>query len=191
MAVDELLAHARRLQDPKSGRWFHGWDASDFRNRLQPHLSAAHWARGNAWTALATTEVLRFMPESHPYHAELRMRLQRQLQGLVTRQAPSGLWHTVVTRSDFYEETSGSAGIAAAILRATSRGWVDPALRPFGMATLDAVNQRVAPDGTLEGVSTGTGVAPTIETYNLVPYDRIKPYGQGLYLILAGAALGW
>ena len=45
----------------------------------------------------------------------------------------------------------------------------------------------MAADGTLTRVSTGTGVAPTLEIYNQVPFDQIKPYGQGLYLLMAAS----
>lgn len=184
-AVDEYLAHARRLQDPRSGRWFHGWDAADFRVGVFPHLSGAHWARGNGWVALAATELLRWLPADHPQRREVIAVLARQIRGLLAMQDPSGLWHTVVTRPDFYLETSGSAAIAAAVLRAAAAGWVDPDFRRFGLATREAVRARVAADGTLTQVSAGTGVAPSIEIYNQIPTDRIKPYGQGLYLILA------
>jgi unsaturated rhamnogalacturonyl hydrolase len=189
LAVDEYLAHARRLQDPATGRWYHGWDLSGLRAGIQPHLSAAQWARGNGWTALAATELLTWLPEDHPYRAEVRQRLERQLVGLVTLQDRGGLWHTVVTRPDFYLESSGSAAISAAILRATAAGWIDPRLRPFGEAGQAAVEALVASDGTLTRVSTGTGVAPSLEVYNQVPFDQIKPYGQGLYLIMAEAGL--
>ncbi|MCE7938420.1 hypothetical protein DCC79_07085 [bacterium] len=184
-AVDEYLAHARRLQDPRSGRWYHGWDASDFRAGVFPFLSGAQWARGNGWAALAATELLRWLPAGHPQRGEVVTALSRQLRGLLAMQDASGLWHTVVTRPDFYLEASGSAAIAAAVLRAAAAGWVDPSYRAFGLAAREAVRARVAADGTLTQVSAGTGVAPSIDVYNRIPTDRIKPYGQGLYLILA------
>jgi unsaturated rhamnogalacturonyl hydrolase len=185
MAVDEYLAHARRLQDPVSGRWFHGWDASEQRAAGAAHLSAAQWARGNGWAALAATEILAVLPPGDGRQAQVGARLERQLLGLTAVQDASGLWHTVVTRPDFYLESSGSAAIAAAVLRATDAGWVDGRLRPTGILAARAVDALVADDGTLTRVSTGTGVAPTVETYNQVPFDQIKPYGQGLYLLMA------
>lgn len=187
MAVDEYLAHARRLQDPQSGRWFHGWDASEQRAGGATHLSGAQWARGNGWAALAATEILAALAPADPRREQVRTRLERQLRGLSVLQDASGLWRTVVTRPDFYLESSGSAAIAAAILRAVDAGWVGANLRPVGLQAARAVDALVAADGTLTRVSTGTGVAPTLETYNQVPFDRIKPYGQGLYLIMAAA----
>lgn len=187
MAVDEYLAHARRLQDPISGRWYHGWDASEQRGGGAAHLSGAQWARGNGWAALAATEILAALPAGDPRQAQIRARLEQQFLGLTAVQDPSGLWHTVVTRPDFYLESSGSAAIAAAVLRATDAGWVDRRLRPTGLLAARAVDALVAADGTLTRVSTGTGVAPTLEIYNQVPFDQIKPYGQGLYLLMAAS----
>jgi unsaturated rhamnogalacturonyl hydrolase len=187
MAVDEYLAHARRLQDPQSGRWYHGWDASEQRAGGALHLSGAQWARGNGWAALAATEILAALAPADPRREQVRSRLERQLEGLSVVQDVSGLWHTVVTRPDFYLESSGSAAIAAAILRAVDAGWVAASLRPVGLQAARAVDALVAADGTLTRVSTGTGVAPTLETYNLIPFDQIKLYGQGLYLIMAAA----
>ena len=82
---------------------------------------------------------------------------------------------------------SSSTSIAAAVLRATDAGWVDRRLRPTGLLAARAVDALVAADGTLTRVSTGTGVAPTLEIYNQVPFDQIKPYGQGLYLLMAAS----
>jgi unsaturated rhamnogalacturonyl hydrolase len=187
LAADEFLAHARRLQDPRTGCWYHGWDASAAREGGFAHMSGAFWARGNGWTALAATELLQFMPLGHPQRKEVITVLDRQLRGLVTWRDPSNLWHTVVTRPDFYLEASGSAAIAAAMLRAARAGWADPGFWSVGLATREAVRERVAADGTLTQVSSGTGVAPSIDVYSRVPTDQIKPYGQGLYLILATA----
>ena len=178
-AVSEVQAHSRRLQDPRTGRWFHGWDASDQRIGVPPHLSGAHWARGNAWAALATVEVLDQLPAHNGYAQQLKDSLNFQLLGLATLQQRDGLWHTVVTRPDFYLEASGSAGIATAMTRGVDMGWVDPTLGAFARPAYSAVKARVAADGTLTQVSAGTGVAPTIEVYNTVPTDKIQPIRTG------------
>lgn len=189
-AVDEVLAHGRRLQDPASGRWYHGWDASDFRAGAFPHMSGAFWARGNGWAALATAELLRFLPQDHPDRPALVRALDRQLRGLAELQAPSGLWHTVVDRPDFYLEASGSAAIAAAMLRGARAGWLDIAFLGPATRGAAAVRGHVAADGTLTQVSDGTGVAPTIPYYNTIPTLSIQPYGQGLFLLMAAAERG-
>lgn len=186
LAAQEVLIHARRLQDPATGLWYHGWDGAAA-DPAQPHMSAAFWARGNAWAAVSATELLAHLPPSHPHYEDVRKVLDRQLRGLVGVQARAGLWHTVVNRPDFYLETSGSAGIGAAILRAARAGWIAPDLAEAGTKARSAARLRVAPDGTVTGVSAGTGVAPNIEMYNGINTAEIQPYGQGLYLMLVTA----
>lgn len=186
MAADQVLIHARHLQDERTGLWYHGWDAAAA-DPANDHMSAAFWARGNAWVAVSITELLALLPADHPKREALRLALDRQLRALVGQQGRSGLWHTVVNRSDYYTESSGSAGIAAALLRATRAGWTRPDLAEAGRLARAALRGRVAADGTLTGVSAGTGVAPVIEMYNGISTADIQPYGQGLYLIMATA----
>lgn len=182
-AAREILLHARRLQDPVTGLWYHGWDAA-----TGSHLSGAFWARGNGWAALATTEVLRALPADHPDRAAIESVLRAQLMGLTRVQGRSGLWHTVVDRPDFPAETSGSAAIAAALYRAVVDGVLPSGYRLFADAGRAAVAGRIAADGTVTGVSAGTGVAPSIDIYATIDASRIQPYGQGLTLILLASA---
>jgi unsaturated rhamnogalacturonyl hydrolase len=183
-AADQWLAHALRLQNRDTGLWYHGW-----RSEPGDNMSGAYWARGNGWVALATTELLAQLPESDPRREEIRLRFEQQMEALAALQDPSsGLWHTVVTRPEFYLETSGSAAIAAAMYRAVGAGWIGPEYDLVADRALQGANRRVDRDGSVTGVSAGTGVAPTIEDYNSIGTDRPQPYGQGLFLILSAAA---
>ncbi|MEO8084920.1 MAG: glycoside hydrolase family 88 protein, partial [Ardenticatenales bacterium] len=185
-AARQVIAHAAVLQDPSSGLWFHGWSAAPA-DAAAPHMSGGYWARGNAWAALATTEVIDSLPADDPLRTALRDVLVRQLTALARLQAPSGLWHTEVTRPDYYTETSGSAGIAAALYRAIAAGWLPPALRATADRAYGGVVARIAADGAVTGVSAGTGVPSAeqgIALYNRIDASRIQPYGQGLALLL-------
>jgi unsaturated rhamnogalacturonyl hydrolase len=181
-AADEVTAHAVLLQ-ASDGLWFHGWSAI-----RGDHLSGGRWARGNGWAALATAEVLASLPNGHPDRRLLQSVLSEQLTALAAVQDSSGLWHTLVDRPDYYLETSGSAAIAAAMLSARLPAGVDAErIRRAGRRALAAAYARVGEDGTVTGVSRGTGVAPSLEVYGQVPTDSIQPYGQGLWLIMAAA----
>lgn len=187
-AARQVIAHAAVLQDA-GGLWYHGWSA-DPRAADAPHMSAGFWARGNAWAALATTEVIDSLPPDDPLRESLRAILARQLKALARAQAPNGLWHTEVTRPDFYFETSGGAGIVAALYRALAAGWLPPSLRSAADRGYRAVVERVAADGTVTGVSAGTGVPSReqgIALYNQIDATRIQPYGQGLVLLMLEA----
>jgi rhamnogalacturonyl hydrolase YesR len=100
-----------------------------------------------------------------------------------------------VTRPDFYLESSGGAGIAAAMRRTATGGWLDgadpAAAEPFRQAYTTgraAVVAQIAPDGTVRNVSAGTGaVNDDINRYNGIDRSKIQPYGQGLVLMLLSA----
>lgn len=212
-AVDEYLAHATRLQDAKTGLWYHAWDST---NRDQPNFVGAFWARGNGWTALSATEILNWLnydlknntiPGVGNALAQKRQAqvkailsaMNRQLAGLAGVQDPTGLWHTVVTRTDFYLETSGSAGIGAAMQRASGLDWyraTSPAAPTVAGLAAQAVRARaavigqIAPDGTVLNVSAGTGGnVDDINVYNGINHADIQPHGQGLALLLLSSGV--
>ncbi len=179
-AVRQYLLHAQHLQDPGTGLFFHGWSEDD-----DSHMSAAFWQRGNGWAAAAGAELLDQLPADHPARAQIRHTLIRQFEGLLPLQDPSGLWHTVVDRPDFYLETSGAAAIGYAMFRGLDQGWLDPnRFYPAAWRARAGVEGKVDADGTVLDVSAGTGVMPTVEDYNRVPHDTIRPWGQGLTLLL-------
>ncbi len=185
-AALQVLGHARILADPVTGVWRHGWSQA-----TGDHMSGGRWARGNAWAALAATEVLDSLPADSPLRPEVRLVLEDQLAGLAKVQASSGLWHTEVTRFDFYTETSGSAGIVAALYRAIAADWLSVSFRTAARKAADrgfeGVTNRIAADGTVMRVSMGTGVpsaAQGIALYNAIDASRIQPYGQGLVLLM-------
>jgi unsaturated rhamnogalacturonyl hydrolase len=91
-------------------------------------------------------------------------------------------------RTDFYLETSGSAGIAAGIFKAVRMGLLGEAALGPARAALEAVLGTIKADGEVGGVSGGTPVMPTVEDYNEISCIPTL-YGQGLVLILLAEAM--
>jgi len=179
-AVNQFQVHVRRLQDPTTGLFYHGWDESE-----DSHLSGAFWQRGNGWAASAGAELLDLLPEDHPARTAIRDSLVQQMRGLRSLQPASGVWPTVVDHPNFYQETSGAAAIGYAMYRGLIQGWLDPTeFSSMAQKTRSGVLARVAEDGTVQDVSSGTGVASTIEDYNHISHDQVQPWGQGLALLL-------
>ncbi|HEX7056837.1 MAG TPA: glycoside hydrolase family 88 protein [Bacilli bacterium] len=164
--------HEQFLQDPVTNLYYHGWD-----NRAQNHMSGVFWARGNAWAALTMAKALAIVPVQNPSYMVIDGSLRDQLSALVRLQADDGLWHTVLTDNTSYTETSGSAGIAAALL---SRGNL---YNKYVQKALSGILSRIAPDGTVTGVSAGTAVMNDAQGYKDVPHKRIQGWGQGLALV--------
>ncbi|MFQ6058406.1 MAG: glycoside hydrolase family 105 protein, partial [Anaerolineae bacterium] len=179
-AADQILIHAHHLQDPATGLFHHGWDQSQDSN-----MSAAFWGRGNGWGAMACAEVLDLLPPDHPQRAAIADILARQIQGMVALQDESGRWHTVVDHPEFYLETSATEAMAYAMKMALRQGVIGSEYNWPATRALLAVQAQIASDGTVQGVSAGTGVQPTIEDYNRIPHQDIQLWGQGFYLMLA------
>lgn len=177
-AAQQLLLHLQYLQDPETGVLFHGYFC-DTKN----HKSGARWMRGNAWITIGTPLILGEIREMISIPAEITQRYQRLTAGLQKFQASNGLWHTVMDRPTFYQETSGSSGIACGVLKAIHQGMIDSSYLPMVEKALAGILQMIKPDGEVTGVSGGTPIMNAIEDYDkLSCYPTL--YGQGLTLML-------
>ncbi|MGB4965969.1 MAG: glycoside hydrolase family 88 protein [Microgenomates group bacterium] len=179
-AVNEYLIHAQYLLDPQTGLWYHGYDFATKTNR-----TAGFWGRGNGWVVLSGLELLDVLPINHSKRATIERILQRQLTTLTKLQNANGMWHTVVNRPDFYVETSGTSAITAGLLYASKMSWQNPDFAASAQRGYRAATSKVSSDGTVTGVSSGTGLPLTsIDQYNGIPAADIKPYGQGMFLMM-------
>ncbi len=164
--------HENVLQDSRTNLYYHGWD-----NIAGNHMSGVHWARGNSWAALTMTRALDIVPVDLPNFMVIEGSLRDQLSALARLQdESSGLWHTILDDPTSPMETSGSAGIAAALL---SKGRL---YNKITQRSIDGILARIAEDGTVTGVSAGTAVMQNADGYKGVPDKRIQGWGQGLTL---------
>jgi len=187
-AISQVIRHAEHLQDPVNGLYYHAWDACPEPGRRESGSSLAgrvHWGRGNGWALLADVEVLSAMTTTHPLRSGVLDIMRRQMAGLVPLQDASGLWHTVLTRPDFYLETSASALIGYALKRGVEEGWLEGDLyAATGEAAMLGVWRQVLADGTVADVSAPTWPMLTEAEYNDRPHDSLQLYGQGVALLL-------
>ncbi|WP_372633776.1 glycoside hydrolase family 105 protein [Cohnella sp.] len=182
-AVSQLALHLRLLQDETTGVLFHGWNSM-----ARNHMSAARWTRANAWIAVGTPMILEELEGIAAIPPAVTERYASLMKALPQYQQESGLWTTVMDRSDFYEEVSGSAGIACGIFKAVRLGLLEEDTLAAACKALSAVLAQIDEKGAVLGVSGGTPVMPSIEAYNEIPcYPTL--YGQGLVLGLLAEAL--
>jgi len=191
-AISQAIKHAAHLQNPTSGLYYHAWDESG-----SDPAGQVYWGRGNGWALLADVAVLSAITPTHPLRATVLDIMQKQAAGLRPLQDASGLWHTVLTRSDSYLETSASALIGYAFKRGIQEEWLDedayaaaPPLSPptlggkEGEAASLGVWRQVQADGTVTNVSGPTWPMLTWEEYNARPHGSLQLYGQGVALLL-------
>ena len=181
--VRQLALHFRLLQDNETGVLFHGWNCS-----VGDHMSAARWTRGNAWVAVGVPMIAEQLQPLGIWPETLTDCYRTLLRGLLAYQQPDGMWRTVMDQPGFYNETSGSAGIACGMLKASRLGLADDSYAKAALQTLQSVVEQIASNGEVQGVSSGTPVKDHIADYNRIPLEPTL-YGQGLTLMLLVEAL--
>jgi unsaturated rhamnogalacturonyl hydrolase len=106
-----------------------------------------------------------------------------QARALAPLQAPDGLWRTILDDPSSYTETSASAAIAYAWLKALRLGVLGGEFRAAALKAARGVVAKIDADGTVLGVSHGTSVGMDAGHYRSI---RVAPtaYGQGLTFLL-------
>ena len=174
----QLLSHLQLLQDEKTGILYHGYHCVG-----KHHMSGALWTRGNSWVVIGAPIIVETIRDMVAVPNEIIARYKQLVNGIVKYQAENGLWHTVMDRPDFYQETSGSAGNAGGIMKAVRLQMLEPGNRTNALKAMEGVISKINPEGAVEGVSGGTPIMPTIDAYGkLTRYPTL--YGQGLTLLM-------
>ena len=98
------------------------------------------------------------------------------------------LFVTVLTDPTSYEEVSGSAAIAAGILKGIKLGILDSSFEACAEKAIEGICANVAEDGTVLNVSGGTGMGYDADHYKNIVIHPMA-YGQSLTLIALCEAL--
>jgi unsaturated rhamnogalacturonyl hydrolase len=118
--------------DPKTGLYFHGWDAAKVQSWANPQTgcSSNFWGRADGWYAMALVDVLDFLPANHPARAEILSDFQKLCASIVKFQDPkTGLWWQVLDQGDRkgnYLEATASAMFVDALAKGVNRGYLPP-----------------------------------------------------------------
>jgi rhamnogalacturonyl hydrolase YesR len=124
------------------------------------------WGRGNGFAAFGLIEALTYLPAPWADRARVLQSFQAQMKGLAARQAADGMWRQVVDEPGSYREFTVTAMIFTAMARGVRLGWIDAAsYRPAIDRAWRALQARIAEDGSLMDVCTGTGAGATKEYY--------------------------
>lgn len=103
------------------------------------------------------------------------------------------MWHQVIDHPGSYRELSCTCMITYALLRGMQGGWLDRAtFEPAALRGWQAIRTRVAADGSLVDVCTGTGKQGSLRAY----LDRTAilgkdPRGGAMALLVATEMAAW
>jgi rhamnogalacturonyl hydrolase YesR len=180
-AARNIINQAAREQDT-DGLWFHGYfEATKMRAPFK-------WARGNGWVTVALVETLSAMPENDALRPQLIAILRKQVDGLKSLQAPSGMWRQVLDKPELWEETSSTAMFAYGIARAVHRGWLPASDLTMARHAFAGVARNVTADGVIKNTCAGTNIGTTLDFYINRPHPDDDPHGWGPVL-LAGTEI--
>ena len=184
-AVHQALLHIKYLYEKKDGLFYHGWSFN--RN---DNFGGVYWCRGNSWFTLGITDFIADSGEALDpgVRTFLSDTFRAQAGKLKMLQSPSGLWPTVLTDSTSYDEVSGSAAIAAGLIKGIKTGLLDDSYRECAEKAIRAVADNVGGDGIVQNVSAGTAMGYSADHYKNIIIHPMA-YGQSLALIALCEAL--
>jgi len=181
---EQCLRHLRFMNDLNVRK--------DGLHRHSP-LDQTAWGRGNGFPALGLSLALTEIPVTFSGREEILAAHRDHLEALLAHQDPTGCWHQVVDHPESYRELSSTCMITFAMARGVRLGWLDrekfePAIRRGWYA----IRSRVAADGGLVDVCTGTGKQRSLRDY----YDRPAilgrdPRGGAMSLLVATEIAAW
>lgn len=174
----QIIRFNEYLTDDETQLYKHGWY-----NQIQK-LSAVSWSRANGWIIWATSEALLRLPSSHKDYRKIKELFVKHLKVILSYQSEEGLWHQVLTRSDSYLETSGSAMFAIGLSRAIRKNWLSFSYSSQLLNAWNAIVERINRDGTVNGICCGTDMNEDVNYYMRQKTIKSDPRGMGAVLTL-------
>lgn len=183
--IHQVLMHIKYLYDTKTGLFYHGWTFNEYNN-----FGGVFWCRGNSWFTLGILDYLEMFEGNLNDGVKTIIvdTYKAQVKKLKELQSESGLWHTILDGEDSYEEVSGSAAIAAGILKGIRYGYLDESYEECALKAIKAILQNIDGEGTVLNVSIGTGMGMDANHYKNVPIAPMA-YGQSLTMLALVEAL--
>lgn len=184
-ARKQVLIHIKYLYEKTNGLFYHGWSFN--RN---DNFGNIFWCRGNSWFTFGIIDFLATSKDSLDAGVKTYIldTFKAQAKTLKDLQAPSGLWHTVLTDSTSYEEVSGSAAIATGLLKGARLGLLDDSYKACALRAIHAICDNIDSEGTVLNVSAGTGMGMDVDHYKNIILAPMA-YGQSLTLVALCEAL--
>ncbi len=174
----QLLQHIKYLFDKNTGLFYHGYTFKEKNN-----FGGVFWCRGNSWFTSAMVDYLECRGNTNSYMSRYILELlNNQVDSLMKYQNKSGLWSTIITNQNTYDEVSGSCSIVGAILKAIRLNYIDSKYLKNCEKAIKAILENIDDDGVVLNVSAGTSIGYDEEHYKSI-ITAPMAYGQALAII--------
>jgi len=193
--VQQITLLATHVRDAATGLLYHAWDQSLMASWADPTTgrSPEVWGRALGWYAMSLVDILPDLPADHPGRAQLLDLLRGIAGALRATQGSNGLWYQVVdkgTRSDNWQETSGSGMFVYALKLGVDRGYIDASYMAEATRGWQGLQTQVTMDSAgrpvINGAVAGMGVQDNYANY--VNKTRLANSSHGLCAILMAAS---
>lgn len=144
-----------------------------------------NWARAFSWYMLGLTRSLEWLQESTENKCcinELKEECRRIAALAISHQDQSGLWNCFVDDASTDSDTSGSAGIAAALAQGWKLGILSQEAKVSALKAFEALKKYLTPDGLLSGVAQSNKNG---EAFQRSSYRVLSQMAMGLMAQLA------
>ena len=141
-----------------------------------------NWARGAAWFLLGFARTISELKDEIP--SDVIDKFREGIDIVLPLQRSDGLWNCFMHRGDVLPDTSGSAGISAAILTGIHSGVLSENLKPVVQKCWSGLQSYIAPDGLLRGVGQDNRGGENLQASD---YRVIAQMGMGMMAQLYAA----
>ncbi len=138
-ALEQIRLRVKLLKDP---------DGNIYLRNVNGNWKMKNWARGITWYYLGLIRTIAEAPEGMDT-ADLRAEAETVMDFVISHQLPDGLWRNFFDDPDQKIDTSGSAGIAAALALGAKHGILPEKAETAARKTLAGLEQHLTPDGLL------------------------------------------
>ena len=145
------------------------------RGTEQGTLYFENWARGVAWYLLGLVKTLVHLPESEGKEA-VKLSLKKSVEKVLAYQQPNGLWYCFFHKSETGFETSGTAGIAAALSYGFQHKLLEKTAEIAALKAQKGLIPYLTPDGFLTGTAQVNKGGDTLQQNG---FRVISPYTLG------------
>jgi rhamnogalacturonyl hydrolase YesR len=147
------------------------------RGTEQGELFFENWSRGVAWYLLGLAKTLVHLPESTEKNL-LKNSFQQAVEKVIAYQQTNGLWFNFFHKPETGLETSGTAGIAAALMFGFQHGLLNENAKNKAIKAQIGLLSYLAPDGYLTGTAQVNKGGDALQKNG---FRVISPYTLGFF----------
>jgi rhamnogalacturonyl hydrolase YesR len=145
-------------------------------------MSFENWTRGICWYILGNYRCLTLLGDSYP--DDLMDHFKERCHWIISKQRPDGLWNNFLREEGFPPDSSGSAGIAAALAGAYRKDLLGEEALEAAKRCFDGLCSLLEPDGWLSSVAPNNKRGEKEQHTHL---RTMEPFALGLFAQLQAA----